>query len=348
MVYSKNSKRSKKNSKRSIKKRRASYRKNNKYQIGGTVQDDFLELVIEMDDVEKKIIIKMHEQVKNIHDIDKNISNIKSIFYHPTAFFKEDDKKTKAKVIEDANNAIVSFIQSKITLDDTNNRDVLWAFLAMYISLKYLVDIETGVKLAFLLYNNLKTTTIQFIDDNDNKNKVKTSVIEYIKNRNNDGEITFNPNTLEPAYGFKPTPTTVISLDTHAFEVRNEYINYIDSISDISSTSKNEHRNFYVNLDKDIKSYKDKEYQKEWDARRKAAKDAAIQKRNSIIKDKMPKLVEEYSDQEGTKYREYEYTNEEGRIIKFRNDNKKFAYLFSLERYGWTRDDDKAYEGYED
>jgi hypothetical protein len=277
-----------KKSLRHIKKRRASHRKINKYQIGGTVsREKLLDLFINMDSVDKKMIIKMHEQVENIDDINKNINNIKAIFNYPSAFFPKDDtKETIADRLEKNNRDILAFIVSKMNLD-INKQAVLWAFLAMYISGTYLVDIETGVKLAFLLYNNSKTTSVKFTDDND---KVITSVIEYIKNKNGLGDIDLN----------RTYRVARIRLDTHRFEVWDSYISYIDLIGDTRFTT-NEHRHYYNNIVRDSKSHYEKK-QIEWRAKlhaRNLRRKELAKKKLAMIQEQMPWFHESFDSIDG-------------------------------------------------
>jgi hypothetical protein len=314
-----------KKSLRHIKKRRASHRKINKYQIGGTVsRENLLDLFEFMNDVDKKMIIKMHEQVENIDDINKNINNIKAIFNYPSAFFqKDDEKKTIADELEKNNKDILAFIVSNMNLD-INKQAVLWAFLAMYISQTYLVDIETGVKLAFLLYNNSKTTSVKFTDDKD---KVITSVIEYIKNRNDHGAIKF----------LKSSPLRqTISLDTYNFMVRNSYINYIDLIGDTRLTT-NEHRHYYNNIVKDIKSHIEKKHI-QWKHAEKLHKKELAKKKLEMIREQMPKFL--YSKYDPFQERDVNYfIDKDGN--KFDSTDEKAKELFNPVFYGWTAADSK-------
>ena len=344
-----------KNSKRHIKKRRASHRKINKYQIGGTVsRENLLDLFIDMPDCKKKIIIKMHEQVENIDDIDKNINNIKTIFNHPTAFFlKDDSDKWNTEKIEKNNKNILWFITNWMERDKYKQSD-LWEFFSMYISLTYLVDIETGVKLAFLIYNNSKTTSVKFTDDKDT---VITSVIQYIKlhitlSRDSFGAIQFDV--------LKSSPLITISLEPYSefgnFEVSYSYINYIGLIGNTRPRQENNHRKYYKNIVADMKSYieqkqidKQKKIEEEekkrieWKAKMHAEnlllKEAAIKKHRDILA-QMPKS-DGSKDYEGYEY----YTDRDGkRFTSMDFDGNIYAFhaLFDLDHYGWTKADRKA------
>lgn len=136
---------------------------------------------------------------------------------------------------------------------DKYKQSNLWEFFSMYISLTYLVDIETGVKLAFLLYNNSKTTSVKFTDDKDT---VITSAIEYIQfyttlNRHRFGAIEFDTS--------KSWPFTTIILEPPSefgnFEVIYKYIHYIGLISNTRPRQENNHRKYYKNIVADMKSY---------------------------------------------------------------------------------------------
>jgi hypothetical protein len=194
----------------------------------------------------------------------------------------------------------------------------------MYISQTYLVDIETGVKLAFLLYNNSKTTSVKFTDDKD---KVITSVIEYIKNRNDHGAIKF----------LKSSPLRqTISLDTYNFMVRNSYINYIDLIGDTRLTT-NEHRHYYNNIVKDIKSHIEKKHI-QWKHAEKLHKKELAKKKLEMIREQMPKFL--YSKYDPFQERDVNYfIDKDGN--KFDSTDEKAKELFNPVFYGWTAADSK-------
>jgi hypothetical protein len=284
-----------KNSKRYIKKRRASLRKNNKYQIGGTKHRKFVKVFINTYPWEKDLIINMHKQVENIDDIDKNANNIKTIFNKPTT----DVARWSSTVgkIEKENKTILQFVAS-VMYQDPRQEVVSWAFLAMYISITYLVDTQMGVKLAFLLYNSkvsidnqstsllpkfFKSSPKMFIDTNENE--VIDLVLEYINKPLEEELRTWRDKEYEPLPWRDEMEVGVgiilkrvrndndrirITLYVepsiyellYSFTVRTEQIDYIKSIGDTRKTQINHHRHFYNTIDKDVISWEDKEKKK--------------------------------------------------------------------------------------
>lgn len=301
-----------KNSKRSIKKRRESHRKINKYQIGGSQDKIIAELVKNMDNVNRKIITIMHEQVENI---SKNINNIKALFFHPTAFFRKKDEKKKAKVIEDANKEILASIKRHDTLwGGSGSFIVLFAFLAMHISLTYLVDIKTGVELASPIYNSASP---HFINEDNN------SVINYIiRNR---GNIKFIDSTS--FFGHltgitDPIPPSPIDIDKHPmrdpeFSVSDRYKNYLNLIIEL-----------YIRVEAEKQLTH---------AKKRLLRETAIKKRDDILK-QMPRPTGKNDKHGNPLYTQYNYGNIFS-IKKFSENPQEFHDLFDLKHYGWTETD---------
>lgn len=199
-----------KNSKR-LKKRRASHRKINKYQIGG--DDDLLDKFMKSKSwgnkgkVLQKLITLLHQQVDGIeyNSIDKNIKNINTIFIRPTAFFREEADIKEAEKIKEWNIYLLKFIEYAMHCEETR-QSILWQYLALYISLTYMIDVKRSVKLALALYNNFtkyehfnrithewELNRYYFLTEEvpRRQNEVIEKVKKYILNRKDDWYLTF-------------------------------------------------------------------------------------------------------------------------------------------------------------
>jgi hypothetical protein len=195
-----------KNSKR-LKKRRTSHRKINKYQIGGA--DDLLDKFKQSKSwdnkgkVLQKLITLLHEQT-----IEKSIKDITTIFIHPTAFFREEADIKEARKIKERHIYLLNFIEYAMHCEETR-QSILWQYLALYISLNYMVDVKRSVKLALALYNNFTIreggmgypfNSFQWRVNRESypvpdfENEVIEKVKKYILNRKDDWYITFVDN----------------------------------------------------------------------------------------------------------------------------------------------------------
>jgi hypothetical protein len=195
-----------------------------------------IDLFKNMDNVNQKIITMMHEQL-NGHSIT-NYKTIQVLVSKPTTFFQPTTFfKNTAKVIEDENLKILKFMSPIMSSSYpyTKNRMVLWAFLTMYMSLTYLVNIKTGVKLAGILYNDSiysdkrlpekVNKIIKYIISNKYTIKIKTPsggisgrIKDILSNTAN-----INTALIDLNMGLEEEAPTV-------FTVMDRYIDYLKSI----------------------------------------------------------------------------------------------------------------------
>ena len=232
---------------------------------------------------------------------------------------------------------------------------VLWAFLAMHISLTYLLDIKTGVELAYHIYNDydkghlitryystgtshITTATWlaspHFINDDYNR------VINYIISNHSAIKIIKSNSYFRNLFDFllhlSTLPPSPIDLDKQPnrppeFLVSDRYINYLNSIIAKQKA---------IDEEEKLKAAETAEAEKELThTKKRLLMQTAIKKHHDILT-QMPQPTGK-KDLDGNPLYKHDklFDGNPFSIINFNGNYQEFNNLFDLKHYGWTETD---------